>query len=87
MQGAVHHSFVRAKARLFREGLCRNILLQFLLLNVSPSTRCLQRVNTVTISKVITQSRPLFYVDRAGHRLTEEANGIEAEDLEPTEVS
>ena len=39
------------------------------------------------LSKVITQSRPLFYVDRAGHRLTEEANGIEAEDLEPTEVS
>jgi len=39
------------------------------------------------MSKVITQSRRLFYDDRAGHRLIKEANGIEAEDLEPTEVS
>jgi hypothetical protein len=43
--------------------------------------------DTTTMSKVITQLRRLFYDDRAGHRLIKEANGIEAEDLEPTEVS
>ena len=44
--------------------------------------------DTTTMSKVITQSRPLFYDydDRTSDRLMEEANGIETEDLERAEV-
>ena len=43
--------------------------------------------DTTTMSKVITQSRPLFDDNRAGDRLMEEVNAIEYEGLEPTEVS
>ena len=52
------------------------------------SVYCLQRAKTLTLSKVITQSRPLFYDydDRTSDRLMEEANGIETEDLERAEV-
>jgi hypothetical protein len=50
------------------------------------SVYCLQRAKTLTLSKVVTQSRPLFYDDRTSDRLMEVANGIETEDLERAEV-
>jgi hypothetical protein len=50
------------------------------------SVYCLQRAKAVTISKVITQSRHLFYDDRTSDRLVEEFHAIEEEDPEPTEM-
>ena len=41
---------------------------------------------TKYFSKVIIQSRPLFYDDRTGDRLMEEVNAIDDEDLEPMEA-
>ena len=48
---------------------------------------CLQRVDTVTISKVVTPLRPLFYDDRTSDNLMEDVSAIEVEDMEPTEVA
>jgi len=41
---------------------------------------------TATFSKVITQSRSLFYDERAGDRLIEEVTAIEEADIGSTEA-